>query len=119
MSENCRISNTYAITYEVKVKRAAMSKNQDFTGIIIIQGITEDGRKFRPSDWAERMSGMMSSFGDDHRIHYSPKLRPISHEGAKCIALDTSLKESHPAIYRQIMDFAERNGLTIIQSPEE
>lgn len=96
-----------------------MSANKDYTGIIIIQGVTADGRKFRPSDWAERMSGMMSTFGDDHRIHYSPKLRPISLDGAKCIALDTSLRETHPAIYRQIMDFAERNSLTIIQSPDE
>ncbi|MDX1810445.1 MAG: DUF3579 domain-containing protein [Gammaproteobacteria bacterium] len=94
-----------------------MSNNEEFTGTIIIQGVTKDGRKFRPSDWAERMSGMMSTFGDDHRIHYSSRLRPITHEGNKCIALDTSIRESHPAIYRQIMDFADRNQLVITQSP--
>jgi len=82
--------------------------------IMIIQGITEDGRQFRPSDWAERMSGMLSTFGTDHRIHYSPKLRPISVEGVKCIAIDTSLASSQPAIYRQIMEFAKRNQLNIV-----
>ena len=82
---------------------------------MIIQGVTEDGRKFRPSDWAERMSGMLSTFGDDHRIHYSPKLRPISLDGIKCIAIDTELAESQPGTYQQIMEFAKRNQLVITE----
>ncbi len=82
---------------------------------IIIEGVTEDGRKFRPSDWAERMSGMMSSFGPDHRIHYSPLLRPVSYKGVKSIALDPSLETSNPLIFSQIMDFARRNNLKITE----
>jgi len=81
---------------------------------LIIQGLTKDGRKFRPSDWAERISGMLSSFGDDHRIHYSPKLRPVNINGVKCIALDKELEISNPAIYKQVMNFATRNNLEII-----
>lgn len=96
-----------------------MSNKQKKPQILIIQGITEDGRKFRPSDWAERMSGMLSTFGDDHRIHYSPQLRPISLNGVKSIAIDTSLSESQPGIYNQIMDFARRNALSIIEHTPE
>lgn len=29
---------------------------------VFIQGITQDGRSFRPSDWAERLAGAMSCF---------------------------------------------------------
>ena len=29
---------------------------------IIIEGVTTEGKKFRPSDWAERMSGSLSTF---------------------------------------------------------
>ncbi len=92
-----------------------MTKKQKKFRTLIIQGLTKDGRKFRPSDWAERMSGMLSSFGDDHRIYYSPQLRPVSIGGVKCIALDEELKISHPGIYQQIMDFAARNNLEIIE----
>ena len=95
-----------------------MVENQNKNDILIIQGETPDGRKFRPSDWAERMSGMLSTFGDDHRIHYSPKLRPISLDGTKCIVLHKSIEESHPGIYKQIMDFAARNNLAIKESQE-
>lgn len=96
-----------------------MSNKQKTPKILIIQGITEDGRKFRPSDWAERMSGMLSTFGDDHRIHYSPQLRPVNNNGVKSIAIDTSLIETQPGIYNQIMDFAKRNSLNIIDQPTD
>lgn len=86
---------------------------------IIIEGVTEDGRKFRPSDWAERMSGMLSTFGGDHRIHYSPQLRPISLEGVKCIAMDPELEQSNPIVFTQVMDFAKRNNLNVVESVEE
>ena len=33
----------------------------------IIVGTTLDGKAFRPSDWAERLCGVMSAFGGDHR----------------------------------------------------
>ena len=29
---------------------------------VFIQGVTLDGRTFRPSDWAERLAGVMSQF---------------------------------------------------------
>jgi len=36
---------------------------------IIIEGVTSQGKAFRPSDWAERMSESMASF-KNRRIHY-------------------------------------------------
>jgi hypothetical protein len=83
---------------------------------IIVEGVTQDGRKFRPSDWAERMSGMLSTFGGDHRIHYSPQLRPISLDGVKCIAVDPELEQSNPTVFSSVMDFAQRNNLNIIET---
>ena len=79
---------------------------------IVIQGVTESGEKFRPSNWAERMSGKLSTF-KNHRIRYSPMLRPIMKEGYHCIMLDEKLKESNPTLYKSIMDFAEKHELKI------
>ncbi len=93
-------------------------EKQNKNKVLIIQGETQDGRKFRPSDWAERMSGMLSTFGDDHRIHYSPLLRPVSVNGNKSIILYKSLEQDNPAIFKQIMDFAIRNNLKIEESEE-
>ena len=80
---------------------------------IIIEGITESGEVFRPSDWAERMSGALSSFRN-HRMVYSPLLQPSIKGGNKCVMLDPALKESNPALYQSILDFAKNNKLKII-----
>ena len=79
---------------------------------IVIEGVTEDGEAFRPSDWAERMSGSLSTF-KNHRIYYSPLLSPTVQNGNKGILLDTSLQDSNPALYKYIMDFAKQNKLKI------
>jgi len=79
---------------------------------IIIEGVTESGERFRPSNWAERMSGKLSTF-KNHRISYSPLLRPMMKEGNKCIILDEKLKESNPALYESILRFALNNKLRI------
>ena len=33
---------------------------------IVIQGVTSEGRTFRPSDWAERLAGILASFDDQN-----------------------------------------------------
>lgn len=80
---------------------------------IVIEGVTAQGKTFRPSDWAERMSGSMASFKNS-RILYSPMLQPsVNDDGSKCILLDPQLKESSPEIYQSILDFAKTNNLKI------
>ena len=80
---------------------------------IVIEGVTPQGKAFRPSDWAERMSGTMASF-KNRRIHYSPLLQPsVNTAGYKCVLLDPKLKESSPQVYQAILDFAKANNLRI------
>lgn len=80
---------------------------------IVIEGITSQGKTFRPSDWAERMSGSLASFKNS-RIHYSPLLQPsVNSKGNQCVLLDPKLKESSPQLYQAILDFARTNSLRI------
>ena len=85
---------------------------------IRIEGVTPQGKTFRPSDWAERMSGTLASFKNS-RIHYSPLLQPsVNGEGYPCVLLDSKLKESSPQIYQSILDFAKANNLRICGEEE-
>jgi hypothetical protein len=79
---------------------------------ILIEGVTEEGQTFRPSDWAERMSGNLSTF-QGHRMVYSPLLQPVVRNGQKCMLLDPQLKTTNPALYEAIMAFAQSNKLKI------
>lgn len=98
-----------------------MANTEDKTKMskkIIIEGVTAQGKTFRPRDWAERMSGSLASFKNS-RIHYSPLLQPSVHsDGYHCVLLDPKLKESSPQLYQSIMDFAKANNLRICNEEE-
>ena len=77
----------------------------------VIQGVTLDGKPFRPSDWAERLCGVMSAFGGDHRMQYSPYVHPVTAAGLRCVVVDVRLEEIEPMAYRFLLSFATDNGL--------
>ncbi len=89
-----------------------MTKDDKPDSKIVIEGITQEGEIFRPSDWAERVSGSLSTFRN-HRIYYSPLLKPSVQNENACVVLDKALKESNPALYEHILEFARKNKLKI------
>lgn len=80
---------------------------------LIIRGITSAGQTFRPSDWAERLAGVLSVFGVDSRINYSPYLHPMSCEKLKCLVVDAKLEQVDSRAWTFIMGFARDNDLTV------
>ena len=80
---------------------------------IVIQGTTESGHAFRPSDWAERLCGMMSVFSEDRHLSYSPYLKPIIAAGVRCVVVDVKLEELDPPAFRFLMEFAKDNELKL------
>lgn len=61
------------------------------------------------------MSGALSTFGRDHRIHYSPLLQPLSIDGVKCVALDPKLRDQYPEMFSYIMGWANSNDLVVTE----
>jgi hypothetical protein len=81
---------------------------------IIIQGITRSGRAFRPSDWAERLCGVLSTFGDDRQMRYSSFVHPVLMDGVRCVLVDIELRRVEPRALRFLLDFAGDNELVVI-----
>ena len=81
--------------------------------------MTQSGRKFRPSDWAERISGALSYFGRDQRIRYSPLLQPITVKGIKCISIDPDMQHQYPELYAYLMHWANSNQLNVREIEQE
>lgn len=117
--EHLNVSKTRMVLYYTYCFYYAARMTKPENKKIVIEGVTAQGKTFRPSDWAERMSGTMASFKDS-RIHYSPLLQPsVNHEGYKCVLLDPKLKESSPQVYQTILEFAKANNLKICgEDPE-
>jgi len=80
---------------------------------VVIHGVREDGSKLRPSDWIERISSTLASFGKDHRLQYSISVKPCVIEGQKCLVVARCLEDSNPEAYNFVMDFAQSNQLKI------
>ena len=80
---------------------------------IVIVGTTAAGRAFRPSDWAERLCGMMSVFSEDRHLSYSPFLKPVISAGVRCVVVDLQLEGIDPAAYKFLLAFAADNELTL------
>ena len=87
-----------------------------------IRGLTQDGRTFRPSDWAERLAGAMSSFrpggsagGISAFIGYSPYCVPRVVDGVKCVIVNEALKGIEPMAWDFVMNFARDNGLPVVE----
>lgn len=78
----------------------------------VIQGVTLDGRVFRPSDWAERLCGVMAAFGSDHRMQYSPYAHPVTASGLRCVVVDMRLEHIEPMAFRFLLSFAKDNELS-------
>lgn len=89
-----------------------------------IQGLTRQGRAFRPSDWAERLAGAMSSFrpgggagGMGAHIGYSPYCVPRVIDGVKCVIIDEALKDLEPMAWDFVLGFARDNDLPVVELP--
>lgn len=80
---------------------------------VIIQGQTQDGHKFRPSDWAERLCGLLATMDRRHRVVYSPLLQPFTRDGIKSVAVDLNLENLAQDVFTQIMRFADSNQLQL------
>lgn len=79
----------------------------------VIVGVTQAGRKFRPSDWAERLCGVMSAFGSERRMTYSPYVQPGNLCGEKCVFVDGRIHDVEPMAYSFLVTFARDNELQV------
>ena len=88
---------------------------------VFIQGITQDGRTFRPSDWAERLAGVLSSFrpgGPQPGSHlgYSPWCVPTTIGNIKCVIVHSDLRDYDVMAWDFAMNFAKDNGLQVAEA---
>ena len=85
---------------------------------VIILGMTREGKTFRPSDWAERLAGVMSQFRpggavSGSHLSYSPWCVPNTLDGVKCVVVHADLREAEPMAWDFVLNFARDNELQI------
>ncbi len=82
----------------------------------VIFGLTHDGRTFRPSDWADRLCGVMAQYRPGPmrpgaHLTFSPYVMPGMRDGVRCVLVDVRLHALEPLAYQFLTGFAADNGL--------
>lgn len=95
--------------------------------VLVIEGVTENGRRFRPSDWTERLLDTLSHYGNDRRRQARPHPGPERRtrqlhflqaricDGKKCLEVDLRLREANPQAYEFLMEFVRSNRLRHVE----
>jgi len=90
---------------------------------LIVEGLTEEGIRFRPSDWVERLIDSVTVFGADRRhahLPYSgperrrrqiPFLQAQMIDGQKCLIVDGRLRDANPEAFRYLLAFVRDHRL--------
>ena len=87
----------------------------------VIVGLTSEGKRFRPSDWAERLAGVMSSFRPGgarpgSHLSYSPWCIPTTLNGVKCVVVHRDLQNHEPMAWDFVINFARDNNLQVAEA---
>lgn len=78
----------------------------------------QNGRTLRPSDWVERISGILAQFGTDHRLRYGA-VRPCFVGGKKCLLVKKTLQQENPDAFEYVSAFVRSNGLKMCDVTSE
>jgi len=90
---------------------------------LIVEGLTDDGIRFRPSDWIERLIDSVAVYGADRRGPARPFTGPDRRQrqvaflqarvidGNKCLVVDGRLRDANPQAYHYLLQFIRDNCL--------
>lgn len=79
----------------------------------VIQGVDKDGVTFRPSNWNERLSDMLSTTGKDGRAVYSSYVHPATIQGIPSVVVRFSLETVDPKGFELVREFVASNRLQV------
>lgn len=101
---------------------SALKPSEQLDSFFIL-GLTSNGRQFRPSDWAERLCGVMSCFkpegyggGRDSHLQFSPYVTPTVIDGVKSVVVNGKLRQLEPLAYHFVISFAKDNDLQMVDA---
>ena len=93
-----------------------VSDSSDRPEYIFIKGVTKSGRKFRPSDWADRLYGAVATYASESEQNkklIADSVCLIERDGIKGIVVNPLLNKLEPQLFRFMDSFAADNALTM------
>jgi hypothetical protein len=112
-AEYWRCYNARRFVYREVTKLIENIKRSPDLAEFVIQGVTKEGVTFRPSNWNERLSDMLSTTGKDGRTVYSSYVHPATIQGVSSVVVRFSLESVDPKGFEQVREFVVSNQLQV------
>ncbi len=92
---------------------AGNSQQADTSFYTLILGVTDEGRKFRPSDWADRLFGACGVYAHDDGIatEIGDHVCLTERDGRKGLVYSSKLRDIEPQLFHFLEKFAKSNRL--------
>ncbi|MGU9951959.1 MAG: DUF3579 domain-containing protein [Gammaproteobacteria bacterium WSBS_2016_MAG_OTU1] len=86
---------------------------------MLIKGETADGKKFRPSDWCDRLHSTLRALDADEYEECVEYVHLVNSNGSKGVLIDCLLETFNPMLFKFFMTFVNSNNLIIISFSKE
>ena len=88
-------------------------------GFVLIKGETVDGKKFRPSDWCDRLHSTLRALDADEYEECVEHVHLVNSDKGRGILVDSVLEEVNPVLFRFFMNFVKSNNLAAVSFTKE
>lgn len=78
---------------------------------ILINGETSDGKKFRPSDWCERLHSTLRALDPEEYEECAEYVHLVNGKNGRGILINHLLSDINPMLFNFFMNFVKHNHL--------
>ena len=89
------------------------------TEFVLIKGETTDGKKFRPSDWCDRLHSTLRALDADEYEECVEYVHLVNSENGRGILIDRVLQNVNPMLFKFFMNFVRSNNLAAASFTKE
>lgn len=93
---------------------AAAATDDDWRELVIL-GKTEGGGRFRPSDWCDRLYGVLRALDEEDAEACADFVHLVNYEGNKAVMVDRQLEEANEQLFKFFSRFAADNNLMTVR----
>lgn len=86
---------------------------------VLIKGETLDGKRFRPSDWCDRLHSTLRALDAEEYEECVEYVHLVNSESGKGILIDRALQEVNPMLFKFFMSFVKNNNLAATSFTKE
>lgn len=79
--------------------------------VIVIRNLDRNNKKFRPSDWVDRLAGAAARY-ERGAVRYDARVMPCCRcEQTRCLTVDRHIADDQPHVLETVLSFMEINQL--------